>query len=225
MAIKKFTIVSACMNRSPMLRVSLQSWIGNPSVSEIIIVDWSSKDPLLWAKSLDPRVNILRINNQKFFNKGKALNTGIQASTGNFVIQMDVDYILNPYKNLVEVLQKTLTEEDFLVCSGWMGDGAGTGAPFLKPTNGFLCAPKKRLLEAGGYNENLQGWGYDDDDIIYKLKKLGLNQKILRLSGGKFIYHNPHGPEKRAENYANKNLRDSWERNKAISEKSLNNNA
>ena len=100
--------------------------------------------------------------------------------------------------------------------------GKALALPFLQPTNGFLCAPKKSLLEAGGYNENLQGWGYDDDDIINKLLKLGLTRKILRLSGGRFIYHNPHGAEKRVENYDNKIPSDSWKKNKAISEENSN---
>ena len=219
---KNFTIVSACMNRSAMLRVSLQSWVGNPLISEIIVVDWSSTEPISWATYLDPRVQIIRIDNQKFFHKSKALNAGISASTGDFIMQMDVDYILNPYYNLVEVFHKTISEKDFVVCSGWIGEGAGSGQPFLKPTNGFLCAPRQSLLEVGGYNEQLQGWGYDDDDIINKLTKSGLSRKILRLSGGKFIYHNPHGVEKRIENYENKNPRDSWEKNRIISEENNN---
>lgn len=219
MATKTFGIVSACMNRDAMLRVSLQSWIGNPLISEIIIVDWSSKKPITWAESFDSRVKVIRISNQKFFHLSKAINAGISASTAEFIMKMDVDYILNPYTNLVEILQTALTEEDFMVCSGWIGDGAGTGALFLKPTNGFLCAPKKSFLKAKGYNEDLQGWGFDDDDMINNLKKLGLKQKVLRLSNGLFIYHNPHTVDKRVENYENKNPRDSWKKNKAISDK------
>ena len=124
-------------------------------------------------------------------------------------MKMDADYILNSYSNLVEVFEKMLTEKDFVVCGGWIGEGEGTGRPFLQPTNGFLCAPTQSLLEVGGYNEHLQGWGFDDDDIINKLTKSGLNRKILRISGGRFIYHDPHGVEKRTENYENKNPRDS----------------
>ena len=103
-----------------------------------------------------------------------------------------------------------------------MARGKALALPFLQPTNGFLCAPKKSLLEAGGYNESLQGWGYDDDDIINKLLKLGLTRKILSLSGGAFIYHNPHGGEWRVENYDNKDTIDSWEKNKVISDGSSN---
>ena len=72
------------------------------------------------------------------------------------------------------------------------------------------------------YNENLKGWGYDDNDIINKLTKSGLKRKILHLSGGRFIYHNPHGVEKRVENYENKNPSDSWKKNKFVSEESTN---
>lgn len=220
MSVKKFSIVSTCMNRSAMLRVSLQSWIGNPLISEIVIIDWCSKEPISWAEALDPRIRVIRVEGQKYFHLGKAFNTGISNSSGDFVMKMDVDYILNPYCNLVEEFQKIITENVFIVGGGWIGEGKGN--PFLQPTNGFLCAPRKSLLEAGGYNESLQGWGYDDDDIINKLLKLGLTHKILRLSGGAFIYHNPHGAEWRVENYDNKDPGDSWKKNKAISEGSSN---
>ena len=144
MSAKKFTIVSACMNRSAMLRVSLQSWIGNPLISEIIIIDWSSKDPISWAESLDPRIRVIRIDGQKTFNKSKSLNIGISASSGDFIMQMDVDYILNPYYNLVEVFQKKNNRKGFHSMR-WMDWRGERHWPAIPATNQwFSVRPKEK---------------------------------------------------------------------------------
>lgn len=217
---KSFAVISTCMNREAMLRVSLQSWLCNPLISEIVIVDWSSTAPIEWASSLDSRIRVIRIDGQRYFYRTKALNIGIKACSTDFVMQMDVDYILNPYYNLVEVLQKAITDKDFLVCDGWIGEGQGTGWDFLIPTNGFLCTSREALLKIGGYNEALRDWGYEDNDIQVRLASAGLNRKILRLSKTKFIYHNPHDIKMRSENYQNKNPAETWARNKAIADSS-----
>jgi len=213
-----FAVITACMNRSSMLRVSLQSWICNPSISEINIVDWSSDESLCWANSLDPRIRVNRIHDEEYFHLAKAFNIAIRDCTTEFIVKMDVDYILNPYYNLVKILQESITKKDFVVCDGWIGEGKGTGWDFLVPTNGFLCASKEALLEVGGYNESLSGWGYDDNDIQERLIKSGLTRKILQLTKVKFIYHNPHDISKRFENYQIKNPEESWRKNRQISQ-------
>ena len=222
---KSFAIITTCMNRSPMLRVSLQSWICNPLISEILIVDWSSTDSLDWASLMDPRIRVIRVDYQLYFNLSKALNIGIKACLSDFILKMDVDYILNPYYDLVTVLREQIKDNDYVICDGWIGEGRGTGRDFLVPTNGFLCVSREALLKVGGYIEKLEGWGYDDDDIQMRLKKSGLNRKVLRLANIKFLYHNPHDHSKQTENYQNKNPKESWIKNKLISNEMLQTNS
>jgi hypothetical protein len=40
------SLVTACMNREHHLRRSLPHWLSLPGLDEIIIVDWSTSEPL-----------------------------------------------------------------------------------------------------------------------------------------------------------------------------------
>jgi len=54
------------------------------------------------------------------------------------------------------------------------------------------------LLEAGGYNENFVSWGYEDDEIVERLRRLGL--RVERVPGP--LYHLEHA---RPENSTDQN--------------------
>ncbi len=146
---KSFAIITTFMNQSPMLRVSLQYWICNPLISEILIFDWSSTDSLDWASLMDTRIRVIRVDDQLYFNLSKALNIGIKACLTDLILKMDVDYILNPYCDLVTVLREQINDNDYVICDGWIGEGHGTGWDFLVPTNSFLCVSREALLKAG----------------------------------------------------------------------------
>ena len=125
-----------------MLRVSLQSWIGNPLISEIVIIDWCSKEPISWAEALDPRIRVIRVEGQKYFHLGKAFNTGISNSSGDFIMKMDVDYILNPYCNLVEEFQKN-NNRKCIYSRRWM-DRRGERQSIPASNQWFSVRPKEK---------------------------------------------------------------------------------
>ena len=131
---------------------------------------------------------------------------------------MDVDYILNPYFDLVRDLE--VCADEFVVGEGWAGTiDHGPSWDFFAPTNGFLCVHKEALKNVGGYNEELQGWGYEDADIQNRLFSIGLKRKILFLTKKQYLYHNPHPTAKRCENYLNKDMASSHQINESIGEK------
>lgn len=55
---EKIGIVAACMNREKMLAVSLQPWLSFNEISEIVIVDWSSKNSLEKLETIDERMKL-----------------------------------------------------------------------------------------------------------------------------------------------------------------------
>ena len=211
-------IISTCKNRQEMLSVSLASWLANRSVSEIVITDWSSNFSLQYLAKIDSRITIVRVENQGYFHKTRALNLALNHVTSQVILQMDVDYILNPYYNLIRDLEVSVDE--FVVGDGWTGAiDQGPSWDFFAPTNGFLCVHKEALDKVGGYNEELKGWGYEDADIQNRLWSIGLKRKILFLTKKQYLYHNPHPKSKRVENYQNKNMSKSHRNNELIGEK------
>ena len=113
MSKEKIGIVTACMNRENMLNVSLQSWLNFEEISEIIIVDWSSKNSLKKLETIDERIKVIRVEEKEYFNIGKAFNIGFKNATAEKILKMDVDYILNPYFNLFKSDVK-LTKNTFI---------------------------------------------------------------------------------------------------------------
>ena len=68
------SLITACKNRYNPLLISLQSWLLFDEVKEIIIVDWSSDDPINYLTKLDKRIKIIRVDDEQYFNQPQPLN-------------------------------------------------------------------------------------------------------------------------------------------------------
>jgi hypothetical protein len=62
------SLICACKNRIKPLLISLQSWLLCDEIKEIVIVDWSSDEPIKDITNLDSRIKRVRVNDQQFFN-------------------------------------------------------------------------------------------------------------------------------------------------------------
>ena len=198
---KNFSIACAVMNRENMLKVSLQSWLTDENIKDISIVDWSSKKNLKYLENIDNRIHVYREEGHTFFNISKAFNLAIKKCKEQIVIKMDVDYILNPYYSLTNDIK--ITEKEFY-CGDWRLGKRDNNAGFLTYTNGLIITYKNNIINCGGYNESLEGYGYDDNEIQNRLQKIGIKRKVLPLDKTLYIYHNPHPDKNRTENYKNK---------------------
>ena len=68
------SIISACKNRGKALSVSISSWIQFDEVDEIIVTDWNSDDPIDYLIKLDPRIKVITVPNEPYFNQPQPLN-------------------------------------------------------------------------------------------------------------------------------------------------------
>jgi glycosyltransferase involved in cell wall biosynthesis len=213
-------VICACMNREAMLSVSLASWLACKEIREIVIADWSSKESLEHLESRDNRIKVIRINGQSNFNLPKAFNVALQHSTAEVILKLDVDYILNPYFNFIQDI--SLERDEFLT-GHWMLGQKDNEMGFLKYLNGLIYTFKSTLDAVGGYNESLNGYGFDDDDLYMRLKSKGFRRSILMFNQKPYIYHNPHEDSSRSENYAEKNIDKSLKINRDYSMTKLRN--
>lgn len=196
----KRSIVCTCMNRAPVLNVTLASWL-QADIDEIVIVDWSSS-PELKLNTIDTRVKLHRVDGKEFYNLGAAYNLAVNLATGDEIIKMDVDYMLNPYESYFETHR--LEPGGFITGDheiGTLKDAPG----FLRMLNGFVHFWKSDYVAVGGYNENFVGYGYDDDDLYNRMEQYGLNR--TKLSHGSYhVFHIPHDDSYRIANYKHKNI-------------------
>ena len=193
------SLVTACKNREEGLKAVLPSWLCLKEVNEIIIVDWSSDNPLRDLKNIDQRIKVVRVENEKFYTPSQANNLGVQLSTSTNILRVDVDFFFNPYYNFFE----TYKIDNTCFVSG-ANDGQSTkdreSNPFYKYLFGLLYITKENFLKVNGYNENIgYYYSHEDTDIFKRLTLLGL--KEIKLKNAYNVIHIPHSDEKRIENF------------------------
>lgn len=222
----KISLICACKNRYNSLIVSLNSWLTFKEIEEFIIVDWSSDEPLNHLTKLDKRIKIIRVDDEKYFNQPQPLNLAVNVASGDYILKVDSDYIMNPYYNFFE---KYVPDENSFVCGHLtvknydfynpdtgtyyidkynmeakdFVDYANSYSPLFKYLNGFLFVSKENYLKIGGYNENLKKYyAFEDDEIPERLKLLGLNE--IKIDIDYYLIHLPHQDSKRTENFEGK---------------------
>lgn len=196
------SLVFAVMNRTEVLIQSIPTWLESKSFDELIIVDWSSKEPVFTDSRTqniinDPRVRIIRVENEPYFlTPSFPLNLGISKASNKKVLKLDIDYKLTN-STLFDFINKIspLLNRSFFV----------TDFQFCKITIsiiGFILLNKEHFLAINGYNENLRGWGYEDMDLYDRLSQLV--QKNILKDLDDYIFHIPHEDSLRIANYVDK---------------------
>ena len=77
---------------------------------------------------------------------------------------------------------------------------------------GNLGVWKSDIIKVNGYNEDYEGWGYEDNDFILRLRNMGLISKAAKFQS--IVYHLWH--EKRPENHRNKQLLEQKNNNSSV---------
>jgi len=187
------SIVCACRNREQALTISLNSWIMFDEVSEIIIVDWNSDNSINHLTSLDSRIKIITVPNQKYFNQPQPLNLAVDFSSSENILKLDCDHLLNPYYNFFKDYK---LEENSCIC------GINYAKNDLyKGIFGLLYVSKKNFLDVNGYNEEMgKYYSFEDDEILARLKLSGVDVKKIIPESNRVI-HLAHPYAKKVENF------------------------
>lgn len=217
------SVICACKNRNSPLHISLNSWLNFKEIGEIIIVDWSSDEPLNYLTNLDSRIKIVRVPNKTYFNQPQPLNLAASIASGDYILKLDTDYILNPYYNFIEKyfpddnsftsgIHDYESPEFYNPDTGiYMIDKVSMSvpdleeyfnsySPYFKYLTGLLFISKENFNKVGGYNENLgKCYAFEDDEMFKRLRIMGLNEN--KLDCDYYLTHIPHPDKKRIENF------------------------
>jgi len=219
---KKISIITACKNRVDALKISLMSWLNYEEIHEVIITDWDSGEPIDYLTNLDPRIKVIRVENQKYFNQPQPLNIAAKLATGDYILKLDADHLFNPYYN---GLSEYFPDEKSFFCGqldvnyekfseleqrSYIDTTMPTNdyieyvraySPFVRYLVGILFVKKEYFDSIGGYNENLGDcYAFEDDEIYQRLVLYGLEKKKYNVNHSYFI-HLPHQDFKRIENF------------------------
>jgi len=219
--------VISSMNRTDRLIRMLPTWAKIDEITDIVVVDWSSKDPISEYKNIQEilknfnKIKIVRVDGQKYFHLGKSYNLGYQFTDekNKILLKLDVDYLSINGEWIKTLRTQNGNLHKYFICGLFR---------FCKSSSGFLLLNKRDFKAVNGYTENFEStWGYDDQDIQKRLIQLyepnDLNfpfRQIFFWNFENFIYHIPHSDELRTENYINNITNDQI--NKKISEKKPN---
>ena len=192
------SLICACKNRNAPLQISLASWLLFEEIKEIIIVDWSSDESIEHLKKLDSRIKVITVPDQEYFNQPQPLNLATNVATGDYILKVDTDYILNPYFNFFDFYK--IDSNSFVCGQNDHQEFEINSSPYFKYLRGLLYISRENYLKVGGYNEvHTQYYAYEDDEIVHRLELLGLEKKKVCYNHN--IIHIPHSDKKRVENF------------------------
>lgn len=215
-----FSAIVGVKDRTDRLETMLPSWTRCNKIFDFVIVDWSSKVPVMESQIVReqleyyPNVKLIRVEDQKHYYRCKALNLARKHTNPRMgvLLKLDVDYV-NINHSWMDVFdgnniwydQKTNTHE--------FGDYFVVGCNFSWSSYGFLAVNKWAFDAAGGFNESLLPvWGYEDDELYSKLAEVKCRpdtknifkkshlEKLSFFLFDKYIYHTPHDHDARKAN-------------------------
>lgn len=165
-----FSLVTCCMNRNDHLLQTLPTWLVHKEIDEIVIVDWSSEIPvaitLETAGIRDPRVRILRVEDEGSWILSHAYNLGFRATTKDKIVKVDSDIILN-----AEFFSRNAMGVGKLIAGNWR-----QATSDQSHVNGFFVVGREDLMAVNGFNERIVTYGWDDDDLYDRLTNEGVER-------------------------------------------------
>lgn len=191
------SLVTACKDRNNCLEAVLPSWLQHNEITEVIIVDWSSKNSLQNLTKLDTRIKVIRVEEEEYYIPSQANNIGVKFATGDYILRVDTDYFLNPYYNFFDTYK---IDENSFVCGDPENSQDRENNPYYKYLFGLLYITRNNFNKINGYNENIgRYYSHEDKDIFERLKLLGLQQ--IKLKNNHSVIHIPHSDKKRYEHF------------------------
>jgi glycosyltransferase involved in cell wall biosynthesis len=166
---------------------------------EFILLDYNSSDGLEeWIKSklakyIDNGIlKYHRTSEPKSFHRSHSRNVALKLGSGDILCNLDADNFLgNDFASYVNY--NFSFNKDVFLTSG-----------FKNGSYGKICVKKEHFLKIKGYDERMSGWGYEDDDLYFRLNLLGINQvSFFEKEFTEFIDHPLEDSFKNDKNISN----------------------
>ncbi len=182
----KISVVIGTYNQQAVLKKTLESLFHqtlSPELYEIQLIDSSSFDGTdKMIEGLNPtcRFDYVRVENQ---GKAAARNIGIHKASGEIILLTDADMIAKP-----GLLEEHLHAHERPENACYEGltinpDGKPYIRARLRPyqklafsyfLTGNISIRKQTIVTAGLFDENFKGYGWEDIELGYRLKKMGV---------------------------------------------------
>ena len=195
----KASIIIPTYNRRKLLEKCLQALFHQTYPSdqyEIILIDDGSTDGTeTMVQSLCAPCKLVYVKNKCRIGQPKSRNKGIELAQGEYIIFVDSDIIVIPqfveeHLKFHQIYGDVIVNGELIYISSFHEIGKKRKSlwdiSFSSFNTANVSVKKKFLQEVGGFDENLLPYGWQDVELGYRLKKMGLKKKKNRKALG---YH------------------------------------
>lgn len=168
---------------------------------QVVLVDWASEPPLRTViervlgennrtEGDVPEVTVVRVEGENDWVLTRAYNLGVRHAMFDYVFKVDCDYVVGERA----IVRHPLTEDaGDVFFTGYYMNARDANEMHL---NGALVVSQRRFWAVGGYDERVQSYGYDDEDLYKRLLHAGM--KRLNVSYDQ-VRHIEHADKSRAQ--------------------------
>jgi glycosyltransferase involved in cell wall biosynthesis len=163
--------VTTCKGRLHHLKETLPLMAAqNPD--ELIVVDYSCPQGTgAWVEANFPQAKVVRVEGQDDFNPSRARNAGAAVATSEWLFFVDADIRVGPA--LVQTLRDNITPGNYYRPTYPVNRHAGQAY-------GSFCVLADDFAAVEGFDEVMEGWGYEDEDIYERL--------LYRVGRGRYSF-------------------------------------
>jgi len=202
------SIVVTCKGRLHHLRQTLPKMLRQNAdfVFEVVVVDYGCpQGTFSWCRQFDVSslIAVLVEQDTDLFSVSRARNVGARTAGGEVYAFVDADIELD--EGWLQIAAAPILAGDAGLTraksrSGGKSDIWGT-----------CCVSRELFHKVRGYDENMRGWGVEDNDLYERCRQ----QASERLFDGALLTAIPHGDDERVQYHDEKDRSASRQKNRA----------
>jgi len=156
------SVISAVKNRNALLNEALPTWIHNPHVDEVIIVDWDSDEPVkeIVDRHQNGKIILASVCNQPLWILSWALNLAARISSFSRILKLDCE---------VKLLEGFFSECSLVDGSFYTGSIHLARDENERYLFGQAFFFREDFFQVNGYDERIKTYGWEDSDFYQRL--------------------------------------------------------
>ncbi|MER3456523.1 MAG: family 2 glycosyl transferase [candidate division GAL15 bacterium] len=203
----QLSVVIPTYNRSAVLRVCLASLavqtLPRDRFEVLVVDDGSTDDTQDVVRGFQGTVNVRYLRQPSNRGRAAARNLGIQQAAGEVVVFVDSDVFATPQflsaHAAIHERWPAAVGRGPLLLTTHLENPFGNPPLLPDPSPGFLdtanaSVRREHLLAAGGFDEEFRHYGWEDVDLGFRLRRLGL-RRVLSRHALAYHYQPPPSPD------------------------------